>query len=292
MAFVSTSKSSSIRDIENKYGINMTDCTRAQLDVLTSGNSKYKAIKKYDDLLLNHRQFDIANMTDVERANLKYLVMSTDEMLDIIKRKSKSIYYKPQEARLRWLMSYNDFYQVCVYKLLLNDGILRFNGNYKLEPAIHCWFMRVAMWQTHRKVSVADEVTILDRPCNDDTDTTIGDLMLKDESTEIDVLSLDTSYMIKTILDQLDKKCSKNLVLKAGGYSIPMSEYAIAKLFLIHKLGKKELSKMLFNTKNNKLVSNQIFNKFYKNTLSHIATLLNSELNKTGESFEFNTDEL
>lgn len=292
MAFVSTSKSSSIRDIENKYGINMTECTRAQLDGLTSINSKYKAIKKYDDLLLNHRQFDIANMTDVERANLKYLVMSTDEMLDIIKRKSKSIYYKPQEARLRWLMSYNDFYQICVYKLLLNDGILRFNGNYKLEPAIHCWFMRVAMWQTHRKVSVADEVTILDRPCNDDTDTTIGDLMLKDESTEIDVLSLDTSYRIKSILDQLDKKCSKNLVLKAGEYSIPMSEYAIAKLFLVHKLGKKELSKMLFNTKNNKLVSNQIFNKFYKNTLSHIAALLNSELNKTGESFEFNTDEL
>ena len=255
----STSKSASIRDIENKYGINLTTCTRAQLDMLTSCNSKYKVIKKYDDLLLNHRQFDIANMTDIERANLKYLVMSTDEMLDIIKRKSKSIYYKPREARLRWLMSYNDFYQICVYKLLLNDGILRFNGNYKLEPAIHCWFMRVAMWQTHRKVSVADEVTILDKPCGDDTDTTIGDIILKDESIENDVLGLDASYMIKSILEKIDKRESKSIILKAGNTNIPMSEYNIAKLFLLYKLGKKELSKMMYNTKNNKLHFNSLY---------------------------------
>lgn len=285
-------KSVSIRDIENKYGIDMTKCTRGQLDALTSAHSDHKVIKKYDDLLLNHRQFDIDNMTDIERANLKYLVMSTDEMLDIIKRKSKSIYYKPCEARLRWLMSYNDFYQICVYKLLLNDGILRFNGNYKLEPAIHCWFMRVAMWQTHRKVSVADEITILDKPCGDDNDTTIGDLILKDESTEFNALNLDANYRIKSILNQLNKTESKNLILKAGDISIPMSEYNIAKLFLIHKLGKKELSKMLYNTKNNKLVSNQIFNKFYKNTLCHISDLLNVELNKTGEVFKLNIDEL
>lgn len=285
-------KSVSIRDIENKYGIDMTNCTKEQLNVLTSLYNNNRVINKYDDLLLNHRQFDIDNMTDIERANLKYLVMSTPEMLDIIKRKSKSIYYKPCEARLRWLMSYSDFYQICVYKLLLNDGILRFNGNYKLEPAIHCWFMRVAMWQTHRKVSVADEVTILDKPCNDEKDTTIGDLILKDEASDLNIFSLDANYIIKFILNKLNKSTSKNLVLKAGDTSIPMSEYNIARLFLIHKLGKKELSKMLYNTKNNKLVSNQIFNKFYKNTLSHISDILNDELGKSGESFKFNVEEL
>jgi len=160
MEHASTSKSSSIRDIENKYGINLTTCTRSQLDALTSSNSKSHTIHKLDDLMLNTRKFDIENMTDVERANLKYLVMSTDELLDILKRKSKSIYYKPCEARLRWLMSFNDFYQICAYKLLLNDGILRFNANYKLEPAIHCWLLRTAMWQTYHKATVADEVAI------------------------------------------------------------------------------------------------------------------------------------
>ena len=157
---VSTSKSSSIRDIENKYGINMTTCTKYQLDALTSKNSRSKVITKLDDLMINTRQFDLENMTEVERANLKYLVMSTDELLDVLKRKAKSIYYKPRESRLRWLMSFNDFYQVCAYKLLLNDGILRFNANYKLEPAIHCWLLRTAMWQSYKKVSQADEVAI------------------------------------------------------------------------------------------------------------------------------------
>lgn len=285
-------KSVSIRDIENKYGINLSTCTRAQLDALTSNHSKYKVIEKYDDLLLNHRQFDVANMTDIERANLKYLVMSTDEMLDIIKRKSKSIYYKPCEARLRWLMSYNDFYQICAYKLLLNDGILRFNGNYKLEPAIHCWFMRVAMWQTHRKVSVADEVTILDKPCSSESDTTIGDLMLKDVECDLDLNGLDSNYRVNYILSKMDKTQSSHILLKAGDCSIPMSEYAIAKLFLVHKLGKKELSRMMHNAKNGKLVSNQIFNKFYKNTLSHIAELLNGELSDAGESFTLDDENL
>ena len=82
------------------------------------------------------------------------------------------------------------------------------------------------------------------------------------------------------------------IILKAGNTNIPMSEYNIAKLFLIYKLGKKELSKMMYNTKNNKLVSNQIFNKFYKNTLAHIAEFLNIELNKTGESFTLDLNEL
>lgn len=285
-------KSVSVRDIENKYGINLSTCTRAQLDALTSNHSKYKVIEKYDDLLLNHRQFDVANMTDIERANLKYLVMSTDEMLDIIKRKSKSIYYKPCEARLRWLMSYNDFYQICAYKLLLNDGILRFNGNYKLEPAIHCWFMRVAMWQTHRKVSVADEVTILDKPCSSESDTTIGDLMLKDIECDLDLNGLDSNYRVNYILSKMDKTQSSHILLKAGDCSIPMSEYAIAKLFLVHKLGKKELSRMMYNAKNGKLVSNQIFNKFYKNALSHIAELLNGELSDAGESFTLDDENL
>ena len=289
---VSTSKSSSIRDIENKYGINMTTCTKYQLDALTSKNSRSKVITKLDDLMINTRQFDLDNMTEVERANLKYLVMSTDELLDVLKRKAKSIYYKPREVRLRWLMSFNDFYQVCAYKLLLNDGILRFNANYKLEPAIHCWLLRTAMWQSYKKVSQADEVTILDKPCGDDSETTIGDLMLKDESYEIDMFSSDANRRIDSILLEMDKTPSKKIVFKAGDTSIPFSEYTLAKLFMVHQLGKKELSKMMYNTTNNKLVSNQIFNKFYKQTMLHIAELLNKEANSCGETFSIDENDL
>lgn len=288
----STSKSSSIRDIENKYGISLTHCTRADLDYLTSKNSSNRVIKKLSDLMINTRQFDISNMTDIERSNLKYLVMSTEELLDILQRKTKSIYYKPQEARLRWLMSYNDFYQVCAYKLLLNDGILRFNANYKLEPAIHCWILRTAMWQTHHKVSVADEVTILDKPCSDDTDTTIGELMLKDDSETSKENSLDTHKRIDWILSEMDKTQSKQIVFKANDTVIPLSEYNLAKLFIVHQLGKKELSKLMFNTRNNKLVSNQIFNKFYKQTLTHIASLISKESLDAGEEFSIDEDKL
>lgn len=288
----STSKSSSIRDIENKYGINLTHCTRADLDNLTSKNSSNRVIKKLSDLMINTRQFDISNMTDIERSNLKYLVMSTEELLDILQRKTKSIYYKPQEARLRWLMSYNDFYQVCAYKLLLNDGILRFNANYKLEPAIHCWILRTAMWQTHHKVSVADEVTILDKPCGDDTDTTIGELMLKDDSEISKENSLDTHKRIDWILSEMDKTQSKQIVFKANDTVIPLSEYNLAKLFIVHQLGKKELSKLMFNTRNNKLVSNQIFNKFYKQTLTHIASLISKESLDAGEEFSIDENKL
>ena len=289
---VSTSKSSSIRDIENKYGINMTTCTRSQLDALTSGSSRSKVITKLDDIMLNTRQFDLDNMTEVERANLKYLVMSTDELLDVLKRKAKSIYYKPREARLRWLMSFNDFYQVCAYKLLLNDGILRFNANYKLEPAIHCWLLRTAMWQSYKKVSQADEVAILDKPCGDDTDTTIGDLMLKDDGYNIDEYSGDAERRINQILSCMDKTPNSRIVLKANNTILPLSEYSLAKLFMVHQLGKKELSKMMYNTTNNKLVSNQIFNKFYKQMMMHIADLLNKEANEVGETFSINEDEL
>ena len=292
MKNVSTSKSSSIRDIENKYGINMTTCTRGQLDALTSNSSRSKVITKLDDLMINTRQFDLDNMTEVERANLKYLVMSTDELLDTLKRKAKSIYYKPRETRLRWLMSFNDFYQICAYKLLLNDGILRFNANYKLEPAIHCWLLRTAMWQSYKKVSQADEVTILDKPCGDDNDTTIGDLMLKDDEYEIDMFSSDANRRIEHILLEMDKTPSKRIIFKAGDTTMPFSEYTLAKLFMVHQLGKKELSKMMYNTTNNKLVSNQIFNKFYKQTMMHIADLLNKEANEIGETFSINEEEL
>lgn len=286
------SNSVSIADIENKYEINMTTCTRAQLDALTSDSSGSKKIKSLDDLMISTRQFDIDNMSDIERANLKYLLMSTDEMLEVLNRKAKSIYYKPVHARLRWLMSFDDFYQTCAYKLLLNDGILRFNANYKLECAIHLWFSRVAWWKSAHRVKRADEVTILDRPCNDDTDTTIGDLMLKEDSINLDESSLDANYRIKHILEMMDKTASRHIVIKAGNISIPMSEYNIAKLFLVYKLGKKELSKMIVNTKNNKLVSNQIFNKFYKNTLMHISELLNGELSEVGESFYLDENSL
>ena len=292
MEHASTSKSSSIRDIENKYGINLTTCTRSQLDALTSSNSKSHTIHKLDDLMLNTRKFDIENMTDVERANLKYLVMSTDELLDILKRKSKSIYYKPCEARLRWLMSFNDFYQICAYKLLLNDGILRFNANYKLEPAIHCWLLRTAMWQTYHKATVADEVAILDKPCGDDTDTTIGELMLKDDSYISHEGSVDADKRIDWILSAMDKTPNNRIVFKANNTVIPLSEYTLAKLFMVHQLGKKELSKMMFNTTNNKLVSNQIFNKFYKQTMMHIAELLNKEANECGETFSIDENDL
>lgn len=292
MKNASTSKSSSIRDIENKYGINLTTCTRLQLDALTSNNSKSCSIHKLDDLMLNTRQFDIENMTDVERANLKYLVMSTDELLDILKRKSKSIYYKPCEARLRWLMSFNDFYQICAYKLLLNDGILRFNANYKLEPAIHCWLLRTAMWQTYHKATVADEVAILDKPCGDDTDTTIGELMLKDDSYMSREGSVDADKRINWILSEMDKTPNNRIVFKANNTIVPLSEYTLAKLFMVYQLGKKELSKMMYNTTNNKLVSNQIFNKFYKRAMMHIAELLSKEANECGETFSIDENDL
>lgn len=282
MKVVSVSKSSSIRDIENKYNINLTSCTKSQLDALTSKVSKSKAINKLSDLMVNTHQFDVDNMSEIERANLKYLVMSTDEVLETLNRKSKSIYYKPQEARLRWLMSYNDFYQICAYKLLLNDGILRFNANYKLEPAIHCWLMRTAMWQTHKKASVADEVCILDKPCGDDNETTIGDLMLKDHTSDM-TTNIDLNEKISWILSSMDKTESNRIVLKANNTSIPYSEHNLAKLFVVYQLGKKELSKLVYNKETKKLVSNQIFNKLYKSMMLHIASLLNSESSSSEE---------
>ena len=292
MSYTSTSKSESIRDIENKYEINLTTCTKAQLDLLTSKNSSHRTIRKLSDLMINCKQFDLHNMTDAERANLKYLVMSTDEVLSLLEKKSKSIYYKPQEARLRWLMSYNDFYQICAYKLLLNDGILRFNANYKLDPAIYCWLLRTAMWQSYRKVTAADEVTILDKPCSDDSSTTLGDLLLNDSSYMPCDGSVDSERRIKWILSLMDKTHNNKIVLKANDTTIPLSEYNLAKLFMVYHLGKKELSKMMYNVNNRKLVSNQIFNKFYKQTMLHIIELLNKEANECGETFIIDENDL
>lgn len=292
MSYTSTSKSESIRDIENKYEINLTTCTKAQLDLLTSNKSSHRAIRKLSDLMINCKQFDISNMTDIERANLKYLVMSTDELLGLLEKKSKSIYYKPCETRLRWLMSYNDFYQICAYKLLLNDGILRFNANYKLDPAVYCWLLRTAMWQSYKRPTRPDELCILDKPCGDDTDTTIGELMLKDDSYMSHEGSIDSERRIKWILSLMDKTPNNRIVFKAGNTVIPFSEYTLAKLFMVYQLGKKELSKMMFNTTNNKLVSNQIFNKFYKQTMMHISDLLNKEASECGEKFSIDENEL
>jgi hypothetical protein len=290
MKNISTSKSSTIRDIENKYGINMTTCTRSQLDALTSSSSRLKVITKLDDLMINARQFDLDNMTDIEKANLKYLVMSTDELLSLLAKKARSIYYKPRETRLRRRMTYNDFYQICAYKLLLNDGILRFNGNYKLDPAMHLWLLRTAMWQSYESVNHQDELYILDKPCNDDNESTLGDILLKDNSYCDEYYSIDADKRIEWILSQMDKTNSRRIVFKVNDTLVPYSEYTLAKLFIKYNLGKKELSKMMYNTSNNKLVSNQIFNKFYKQTLMHIADLLNKEANECGESFNIDED--
>jgi len=287
----SSSKSSAIRDIENTYKINLTTCTKEQLDRLTSSHNNTHRVKKLCDLMLNCKQFDLDNMTPIERSNLKYLVMSTDELLTTLKKKASSIYYKPREARLRWLMSFNDFYQICAYKLLLNDGILRFNANYKLDPAIHCWLLRTAMWQSYKRPTRPDEITVLDKPCGDDTNTTIGDLILKDDEIGIHN-NFDSDKRIEWILSKMDKTPHNKIVLKANDTVVPFSEYLFAKLFIIHQLGKKELSKMMYNSSNDKLVSNQIFNKFYKKVMTHIATLLNEEANECGETFSINEDDL
>jgi hypothetical protein len=288
----STSKSSSIRDIENKYGINLTTCSRSELDLLTSKYSNKKVITKLSDLMINAHRFDLDNMSTVEKANLKYLVMSTEELLSIFNKIAKRVYYKPREYRLRWLMSLNDFCQICAYKLLLNDGILRFNADYQLEPAIYCWLLRTAMWQSYKKVSRADELTILDEPCGEDNNTTLGEIMLKDNSYEVKACSYESDSRIKEILSNMDKTPSNKIIFKAGETKIPFSEYTLAKLFISHQLGKHELSKIMYNTTNNKIVSNQIFNKFYKRTLIHISKLLNNEAKHIGETFSIKESDL
>lgn len=289
MIFNSVSKSSSIRDIENKYSISLTDCSKYQLDSLTSNMSSNRVITKLSDLMINTKQFDLANMTDIERSNLKYLVMSTEEVTNIIKQKASCIYYKPAQTRLRSRMTLDDFYQSCAYKVMLNDGILRFDANYKLEPAIHCWLLRNAMWQSYRRSGQEDALLILDDTTGSDTCHTLLDMIAADE---FNVCSVDYKNRIKLILNKMNKKESGFIVLKAGSIQIPMSEYNIAKLFVKYQLGKKELSKMMYNTKTGKVVSNQIFNKFYKQTLMHIASILGDEAKFCGERFSLNIDDL
>lgn len=289
MTYVSSSKSQSIRDIEDRYKINLSTCSKDQLDSLTSSSSKYKAIHKLSDLMINTNQFDLANMTDVERKNLKYLVMSTDEVLDILKRKASSIYYKPCQTRLRARMTYDDFYQSCAFKVMLNDGILRFNADYKLEPAIHCWLLRNAMWQTYKKSGHEDDLLVLDSPVKGDTGCTLLDMI---SISGLNVCSVDYKNRIKYILQQTSKEESNFIVLKAGNTQVPMSEYNIARLFIVYQMGKKELSKIMYNTKTGKLVSNQIFNKFYKQTLMRIASIIRDEANFCGEKFSLNQEDL
>lgn len=289
MSFNSVSNSSSIRDIENKYGISLTSCNKHQLDSLTSSSSRYRVIRKLSDLMINTHQFDLSNMTDIERTNLKYLVMSTEEVIDLIRQKASIIYHKPAQTRLRSRMTFDDFYQSCAYKVMLNDGILRFNADYKLEPAIYCWLLRNAMWQAYKRAGAEDELVVLDAPCSSENDTSLKDLI---STSSISVETIDHEDRVKNILNKMSKDESNFIVFKAGSTQIPLSEYNLAKLFMVHHLEKKELSKIMYNTKTEKLVSNQIFNKFYKQTLMHIAEILQKEANFCGEKFSIDSEDL
>ena len=289
MTCISSSKSHSIRDIENRYKINLSTCSKDQLEGLTSSSSKYKEIHKLSDLMINTHQFDLANMTDVERENLKYLVMSTDEVLDTLKRKASSIYYKACQTRLRARMTFDDFYQSCAFKVMLNDGILRFNADYKLEPAMHCWLLRNAMWQTYKRSGHEDDLLVLDSPVKGDPGCTLLNMISTDG---VNVCSIDYKNRIKAILRQASKEESSLIVLKAGNAQVPMSEYNIARLFIMHHMRKKELSKIMYNTRTGKLVSNQVFNKFYKHALMRIVSIISDEADFCGEKFSLNQEDL
>lgn len=288
----SNSKSASIRNIEMTYNIDMSNIKPWKMNQLTSNFNGEPIIKSIKDLMFDDHKFDIENMSDIEKSNLRYLVLSTKEVLETVNRKVKTIYNKPSYARLRFLMSYDDFYQVCMDKLMLNDGILKFDANYKFECAIQFWFDRVAGWKCKHRAKTADEICTLDKPCNEDNGTTVGDLILKDDFEEYNVIEDDINYRIKHIISSMDKSPSTRIILKAGDTEIPLSEEVLAKLFIKHHFGKKELSKMMFNKSSHKLVSNQIFNKFYKKTLMHIAKLISNEANEVGETFNINVDEL
>lgn len=283
-------KSSSIREIELKYNITLSSCTHSYIDALV----KARHIDKLSDVMINTHQFDLENMTDIERANLKYLVMSTKEVLNILLKHSRCIYKKPINGRLRWLMSYNDFYQICAYKLLLNDGILRFNADYNLECAIHCWIERTAMWQSYHKVGEPDEITVLDKPCSDDSETTIGDLLTSSDYNEDDIYpkSIDIAWRSKYILSRMSRVPNSKIVLRGKEIVCPLTEYLLADLLINHECDKKILSKMMYNTETNKPVSNQIFNKFYKQMMMHIADILSKEAKSVGETFSINESEL
>lgn len=289
---ISTSKSKTIRNIENNYNFSMTNCKSWFMDKLTNPTEGQPVIKSFKDLMFDDHVFDLENMTEQEITHLRYLVLSMKEVLSTIDKKVKCVYYKPSYARLRFLMSYDDFYQACIDKLLLNNGILKFDANYKFEPAVQFWFDRVAAWKCKHKVKTADELTILDQPCSEDSETTMGDLLPYRELDETNDIELEVNLRINNLLNSMDKTPSNRISFKAGDTTIPMSEYILAKLFIQHHLGKKELSKMMYNNTTKKLVSNQIFNKFYKNTLIHLSELINKEYNEVGGCFSIDSKEL
>ena len=203
MAYISNSKSKSIQNIESKYEINLSTCSKAQLNSLTAIDSRHRVIKKLSDLMINTNQFDLINMTDIERSNLMYLVMSTEEIVDIIRRKASSIYYKPAQTRLRSRMTFDDFYHSCIYKVMLNDGILRFDANYQLEPALYCWLLRNAMWQSYRRSGKEDDLLILDAPINGDSNCSLRDMI---SGAGFNVCSIDYKNRIKLILSKMSKE--------------------------------------------------------------------------------------
>lgn len=289
--FVSSSNSNSIRNIENTYGFNISKCKHWFMNRLV-GLSGKPVITKLDDLMLGEHKFDIENMTDIEKSNLLYLVLSTKEVVEVVERKIKCIYFKPKYKRLRFLMSYEDFHQICMDKLMLNYGILKFDANYSFDCAVQFWFDRVAGWKCTHKAKTADEVCVLDKKCNEDSSTTVGDLILYKDAEDYGETSLEVDIRINRILDSMDKTKSNRYFIKAGETTIPLSEYLIAKLFILYNFGKKELSKMIYNTLNYKLVSNQCFNKLYKQTLCHIARRIKEESKEAGEVFTFDIDDI
>lgn len=285
----SQSNSQVIRAIRETYGVDIASASKAELRLLVSENSRHHRISSLSDLMLGFRKFDIENMSTDERNNLKYLALSTKELSDLIDTKSRIVYYKPCETRLRRLMSYQDFRQSCYYKLLLNDGILKFDANYRLDPAIYCWVLRNAIWLSKRKATDADEIAILDAVYKD-TRYTYADILLKDEAVEMDTESVDALNLIKVITDRLDKTKSPRIRLKVmENCYTPYSEFVFAVMFIKFGLSKREMSQIVVNSRTLKPVANKIFNNLYKKMVTDVADIYNDE---TGSSFRLDPSEL
>lgn len=305
----------SISAIESTYKITSSISNKldhSSLDLFMIRNN----IRKVSDLMIGSHQFDIENMTRTEKDNLKYLVLSTDEIKKIMNKHVRSIYLNSKSWRLRDVMSYEDFYQTCFYKLLLNDGILRFNADYSLECAINCWICRTAMWKAYKKVNEGDLVCVLDMPIrgSENAPVTVGDIIMganvegiyginKDPLYDCnDYQSLtvkdpsnikeDSKRMIKLILSKMDGTPNRRLSVRTKDVHAPLSESLLAWLIVEGGISKKELAKMIFNDETDKLVSNQIFNKFYKHTILHIAKVIDQESKKYGETFSIDEAEL
>ena len=286
---VSESKSQVIRAIRDAYGVDLATASKTELRLLASETSRYHRISSLSDLMLGFRKFDIENMNTKERDNLKYLVLSTKELSDLIDTKSRVVYYKPCEMRLRRLMSYQDFRQSCYYKLLLNDGILKFDANYRLDPAIYCWVLRNAIWLSKRKATDTDEVAILDAVYKD-TKYTYADILLKEEASEMNTEAMDTMNLVKVITDRLDKTESNRISLRImDNCYTPYSEYAFAIMYIKFGLSKKEMSQVVVNSRTLKPVANQIFNSLYKRMITDVADIYNEE---TCSNFRLSPSEL